>query len=183
MMASWDVFILLDGGYRIVDGQVPDGDFANPIGPLVYIFVSLGVAYWLQVRPHRQCSGYRRGQSQAEVWEQDVPGLLREVATVRVPLGEMLEEEVRNEHERHRPVVQQVPEQVRGSSTTRATGHSQRVIRDDEHPGSAVRGQMRCPDLGCGLGGRARGGEAGVCPRPTGGRVRVFLLLRRGRGW
>jgi hypothetical protein len=43
IMAPWDVFILLDGGYRIIEGQVPGVDFSNPIGPLVYELVSLGM--------------------------------------------------------------------------------------------------------------------------------------------
>jgi hypothetical protein len=33
------------------------------------------------------------------------------------------------------------------------------------------------------LGEWARGDGVGVCPRPAGGRVRAFVLLRRGRGW
>jgi len=43
MRAPWDVFILLDGGYRIMEGQVPSTDFYSPIGPLVYEIVSLGM--------------------------------------------------------------------------------------------------------------------------------------------
>ncbi|HEY3258689.1 MAG TPA: hypothetical protein VGJ95_00225 [Pseudonocardiaceae bacterium] len=43
IMAPWDVFILLDGGYRIMAGQAPGTDFANPIGPLTYGLVSLGM--------------------------------------------------------------------------------------------------------------------------------------------
>ncbi|NIH82804.1 hypothetical protein [Amycolatopsis viridis] len=43
MSAPWDVFILLDGGYRITEGQVPGTDFGNPIGPLVYGLVSVGM--------------------------------------------------------------------------------------------------------------------------------------------
>jgi hypothetical protein len=42
-MAPWDVFILLDGGYRITEGQVPSTDFSNAIGPLVYGLVSVGM--------------------------------------------------------------------------------------------------------------------------------------------
>ncbi|WP_116103284.1 hypothetical protein [Amycolatopsis thermalba] len=43
MSAPWDVFILLDGAYRMTGGQVPSTDFENPIGPLVYGLVSLGM--------------------------------------------------------------------------------------------------------------------------------------------
>ena len=43
MMAPSDVFILLDGAYRITEGQSPSTDFSNPIGPLVYVLVSLGM--------------------------------------------------------------------------------------------------------------------------------------------
>jgi hypothetical protein len=43
MMAPWDVLVLLDGGYRMVEGQVPSTDFANPVGPLVYGLTSLGM--------------------------------------------------------------------------------------------------------------------------------------------
>jgi hypothetical protein len=43
MAAPWDNFILLDGGYRMTLGQVPGVDFTNPIGPLVYGLVSLGM--------------------------------------------------------------------------------------------------------------------------------------------
>lgn len=41
--APWDNFILLDGGYRITQGQLPGTDFSNPIGPLVYVLTSLGM--------------------------------------------------------------------------------------------------------------------------------------------
>jgi hypothetical protein len=43
MIAPWDILILLDGGYRITQGQVPNTDFTNPIGPLTYELVSLGM--------------------------------------------------------------------------------------------------------------------------------------------
>lgn len=39
----WDVFTLLNGGYRIYEGQAPSTDFSNPIGPLVYGLTSLGM--------------------------------------------------------------------------------------------------------------------------------------------
>lgn len=41
--APWDVFILLDGGCRIWLGQVPNTDFSNPIGPLVYELTAFGM--------------------------------------------------------------------------------------------------------------------------------------------
>lgn len=43
IMAPWDVLILLDGGYRMVEGQVPSTDFANPVGPLPYALVAMGM--------------------------------------------------------------------------------------------------------------------------------------------
>lgn len=43
MVAPWDVFILLDGAYRMTEGQVPGTDFSNPIGPLLYGLISLGM--------------------------------------------------------------------------------------------------------------------------------------------
>jgi len=41
MNGPWDVFILIDGGARVAEGQVPDVDFSNPIGPLTYILTAL----------------------------------------------------------------------------------------------------------------------------------------------
>ncbi len=41
--APWDVFILLDGAYRIIEGQISSTDFASPIGLLVYAMTSLGM--------------------------------------------------------------------------------------------------------------------------------------------
>gem|GEM_PF-3319864 len=43
IMAPWDVIVLLDGGYRMAEGQIPSTDFSNPVGPLVYGLVSLGM--------------------------------------------------------------------------------------------------------------------------------------------
>jgi hypothetical protein len=43
IMAPWDVLVLLDGAYRMVEGQIPNTDFANPAGPLVYGLISLGM--------------------------------------------------------------------------------------------------------------------------------------------
>src|SRR5262249_24759586 len=38
-----DVFIILDGAWRIFNGQIPSTDFTNPIGPLVYWLTALGM--------------------------------------------------------------------------------------------------------------------------------------------
>jgi hypothetical protein len=43
IMAPWDVIVLLDGGYRMAEGQIPSTDFSNPVGPLVYGLISLGM--------------------------------------------------------------------------------------------------------------------------------------------
>jgi hypothetical protein len=43
IMAPWDVIVLLDGGYRMVEGQIPSTDFNNAVGPLLYGLVSLGM--------------------------------------------------------------------------------------------------------------------------------------------
>ncbi len=43
IVGPWDVFTLLNGGYRIYEGQAPGADFSNPIGPLVYGLVALGM--------------------------------------------------------------------------------------------------------------------------------------------
>ncbi|MDR2983768.1 MAG: hypothetical protein LBV34_02910 [Nocardiopsaceae bacterium] len=42
-VAPWDVFTLLNGAYRIYEGQAPGTDFANPIGPLVYGLGAIGM--------------------------------------------------------------------------------------------------------------------------------------------
>jgi hypothetical protein len=39
----WDTNLLLNGGWRIVSGQVPHTDFHNPIGPLSYLLVAFGM--------------------------------------------------------------------------------------------------------------------------------------------
>ena len=39
----WDVVSLLDGGWRIVNGQVPHTDFHTPLGPLTYLLVAFGM--------------------------------------------------------------------------------------------------------------------------------------------
>ena len=44
VMAPWDVFNLLAGGWRIHEGLVPHTDFYNPIGPLVFQLIALGMA-------------------------------------------------------------------------------------------------------------------------------------------
>ena len=41
--APWDVFILLDGAWRIFVGQVPHTDFYNPIGALPYWLTAVGM--------------------------------------------------------------------------------------------------------------------------------------------
>jgi hypothetical protein len=41
--APWDVFIQLDGGWRLINGAVPHADFYNPSGVLNYFLVSLGM--------------------------------------------------------------------------------------------------------------------------------------------
>ena len=38
-----DAFILLDGGWRILNGQIPHVDFHTPIGPVIYLLVALGL--------------------------------------------------------------------------------------------------------------------------------------------
>lgn len=43
MVAPWDDFTLLNGAYRIYEGQAPGTDFSNPIGPLVYGLTALGM--------------------------------------------------------------------------------------------------------------------------------------------
>ncbi len=39
----WDIANLLDGGWRIVNGQVPHSDFHTPLGPLTYLLVAFGM--------------------------------------------------------------------------------------------------------------------------------------------
>jgi hypothetical protein len=41
--APWDVFILLDGSWRILKGQIPHADFYNPIGSLTYLAIAFGM--------------------------------------------------------------------------------------------------------------------------------------------
>ncbi|MFE3290959.1 hypothetical protein [Rhodococcus sp. NPDC059234] len=45
IVAPWDTLILLDGGYRITEGQAPSTDFSNPIGPLLYGLVAIGMRF------------------------------------------------------------------------------------------------------------------------------------------
>jgi hypothetical protein len=39
----WDVVIILDGGWRIINGQIPHSDFYNPIGPLYLLLTAFGM--------------------------------------------------------------------------------------------------------------------------------------------
>jgi hypothetical protein len=43
IMAPWDVFTLLDEAWRILCGQIAHTDFHNPIGPLTYSLIALGM--------------------------------------------------------------------------------------------------------------------------------------------
>ena len=43
IQGPWDVFILLEGGWRIFIGQIPHTDFYNPIGPLSYAMIAVGM--------------------------------------------------------------------------------------------------------------------------------------------
>jgi hypothetical protein len=43
IVGPWDVFTLLNGAYRIYEGQAPSTDFSNPVGPLVYGLTALGM--------------------------------------------------------------------------------------------------------------------------------------------
>lgn len=43
IMAPWDIFIVLDGAWRILGGQIPHTDFYNPIGPITYLLTSTGM--------------------------------------------------------------------------------------------------------------------------------------------
>lgn len=40
-----DLFVILDGTYRVAAGQIPNRDFHTPLGPLAYYLPALG--YWL----------------------------------------------------------------------------------------------------------------------------------------
>jgi hypothetical protein len=39
----WDVLLILDGGWRIFDGQIPHVDYYNPIGLLTYLLTAIGM--------------------------------------------------------------------------------------------------------------------------------------------
>lgn len=39
----WDVAVLLDGGWRIVNGQIPHTDFYSPVGALTYLLIAFGM--------------------------------------------------------------------------------------------------------------------------------------------
>jgi hypothetical protein len=42
----WDVSIMLDGGWRLHNGQVPHTDFYNPLGPIYILLVAFGM--WIR---------------------------------------------------------------------------------------------------------------------------------------
>jgi hypothetical protein len=39
----WDNFIMLEGGWRVLQGHIPYKDFHSPIGPFIYYLSSLGI--------------------------------------------------------------------------------------------------------------------------------------------
>ncbi len=41
--APWDMHVLLDGGWRILNGQIPNVDYYDPIGPVTYALIALGM--------------------------------------------------------------------------------------------------------------------------------------------
>ena len=41
--APTDVFVLLDGAWRILQGQIPHTDFTNPIGVVIYALIAAGM--------------------------------------------------------------------------------------------------------------------------------------------
>ncbi|MBL8548719.1 MAG: hypothetical protein JNJ73_01945 [Hyphomonadaceae bacterium] len=41
--APWDIFVLLDGGWRMLQGQTPSTDFYSPTGPLIYWLIEQGM--------------------------------------------------------------------------------------------------------------------------------------------
>jgi hypothetical protein len=43
IMIPWDIILLLDGAWRITIGHIPHQDFHNPIGPLTYELIALGM--------------------------------------------------------------------------------------------------------------------------------------------
>ncbi len=43
IMAPWDVFTLLEGGWAVHSGLIPHTDFYNPIGSLTYVLISIGM--------------------------------------------------------------------------------------------------------------------------------------------
>lgn len=50
IVGAWDVFTLLNGAHRIYEGQAQGVDFSNPIGPLVYGLVAIGMHLSLSLR-------------------------------------------------------------------------------------------------------------------------------------
>ena len=43
IVGPWNVLLLLDGAWRIVNGQVPETDFYSPIGPMTDLFTAFGM--------------------------------------------------------------------------------------------------------------------------------------------
>jgi hypothetical protein len=41
----WDVMVLLDSGWRVLNGQVPNTDYHNPVGPLQALLISFGLRF------------------------------------------------------------------------------------------------------------------------------------------
>ena len=43
LIVPWDVTIILDGGWRVINGQIPHVDFYSPLGPVTHLVVALGM--------------------------------------------------------------------------------------------------------------------------------------------
>ena len=44
LIINWDAPILIDGSYRVLNGQIPHLDFSTPIGPIIFIVGSFGMS-------------------------------------------------------------------------------------------------------------------------------------------
>lgn len=42
-ISIWDNFIALEGGWRVIQGQIPHQDFHSPLGPFIYYLSALGL--------------------------------------------------------------------------------------------------------------------------------------------